>query len=745
MILEGITYGILQSSLLGSSDRLSTWHSNQFDMTQFPTDLPEFDNIIFHFDGNNNDLDDIAGLPMAALIARSAVLEEKTTFFYGNNLSEPNIDSHVAAMRQSAAFAEKLGIDTHSYQDDIDETTSELVAILDSGQKVLVLEGGPMEATYRAIEQTAAENRGNITLISHGEWNEIRDVGTRPGGGRPRTWSDLRNDFPEIEQLEIRNQNNGVDNDRGFNSYKWDWLDDTNSPVLQEARDNMRNASVKYNDPSDAGMLFYAITGQENGNPDNVKDFFDNNPPTFVPSVPVPISEPDVIPDPALSEPVFLTQNGQLIIEAESAELNGDWKTVTIGDDTSLLWDPDSSSYNTVPVGQMLTYQFQTDEAGVYNIASHSGRVKAAMGAEDRYINGVGGEERSDTGNDIYVSIINANTGSVVQTPTKLFTALGSADETLMWGTRFDSNGQTASAHVNLDANTQYRLEISGRSDGYALDRITLSNDGVLTDLESPQSPLKADVPAPDPDPIPTPEPIPTPDPEPILTPDPEPAPDPIPEPPTADQLLTLALVNAEIDEITAGFEDLTINSEISLDSVGFSQYNLVALINPDHPDASAVKSITFEASSGDGTLQSQRTENVAPYALFGDIGGDFSGQSLSIGDMTINATAHSKRGGKGAVLDILSLDYSVVDTASVQASVMSDFDALEVFSDHNCMMLIADCVEHSTTETQALIETQALGSGQQTGQHEVGVNGQGLTDGTMALTLDLAINPSGA
>ncbi|MEL7509963.1 MAG: hypothetical protein AAFN42_21745, partial [Cyanobacteria bacterium J06554_1] len=65
LILEGITYAIVQSSLQESGDRLSTWHSNQLDMTQFPTDLPDFDAIVFHFDGNNNDLDDIAGLPMA--------------------------------------------------------------------------------------------------------------------------------------------------------------------------------------------------------------------------------------------------------------------------------------------------------------------------------------------------------------------------------------------------------------------------------------------------------------------------------------------------------------------------------------------------------------------------------------------------------------------------------------------------------------------------------------------------------
>ncbi|MEO0435169.1 MAG: hypothetical protein AAF151_26135, partial [Cyanobacteria bacterium J06656_5] len=214
-------------------------------MKNFPKDLSKFDAITFHFDGNNNDLDDIAALPMAASIAKSAGLEKKISFFYGNNLSEPSNGQRVKAMRESAAFAEKLGIDTHSYQDGIQKTTNELVKILDSGKKVLAIEGGPMEAIYRAIAQTSPKNRDNITLISHGTWNEVRDVGTRPGGGKPRTWEDLRKDFPQVERIEIRDQNNGSNNNKGFNSFKWNWLDNTKNPVLQEARDKMKNAGAK--------------------------------------------------------------------------------------------------------------------------------------------------------------------------------------------------------------------------------------------------------------------------------------------------------------------------------------------------------------------------------------------------------------------------------------------------------------------------------------------------------------------
>ena len=41
----------------------------------------QFDKIVFQFDGNNNDVDDISALPVAAMLTNSSGLEDKTTFF----------------------------------------------------------------------------------------------------------------------------------------------------------------------------------------------------------------------------------------------------------------------------------------------------------------------------------------------------------------------------------------------------------------------------------------------------------------------------------------------------------------------------------------------------------------------------------------------------------------------------------------------------------------------------------------
>ena len=447
--------------------------------------MGQFDHIVSHFDGNNNDKDDIAALPVAALLTNAASFEDKSTFFYSNNLGEPNShNDRLEVMRESAAFAEKLGIQTYDYQANTDAATAALVDILDSGQKVLAIEGGPMEAIYRALSQTSVENRQNVTLISHSSWNENRDVASRPGVDDVHTWKDIKNDFPEVETIDISDQNNGHNNDKGFNNANWTWLDETTDPLLQEARALMENAGNKVNDPSDAGMHFYALTGNQKGVPQDVKALFEQNPPSLEMSsipTPTPTSEP--------GDSLFLAENGQLVLEAESAELTGDWQLVTVQGETSVLWDTNKSSYGKVPVGQTLTYQFETDEAGSYRLALHSGRIKDVMNSSDRY-NGAG-KERTDTGNDVYVSIVNAETDAVVQKPTKLFTGLGHSDRELKWGFTFDANHKQSRSTVPLEADTQYRLEITGRSDGYALDRITLSNSQVLKNADIPESPVK--------------------------------------------------------------------------------------------------------------------------------------------------------------------------------------------------------------------------------------------------------------
>ncbi|MGF1523732.1 MAG: G8 domain-containing protein [Leptolyngbyaceae cyanobacterium] len=172
--------------------------------------------------------------------------------------------------------------------------------------------------------------------------------------------------------------------------------------------------------------------------------------------------------------------------------------------------------------------------------------------------------------------------------------------------------------------------------------------------------------PTPSPDPTPIPDPEPSPDPAPSV-PQPEPTPEPAPQPqpaPTPDQpLLRLALVDAATDQVVKGYEDLGATSAIDLNSLDLTQFSLAAQINPKHSAASSVKSVRFESSLG------SRTENVAPYALFGDNKGDFRGKALTLGNYRIKATAFTARGGKGDAIATSNIQYTVTaDPVSASA-----------------------------------------------------------------------------
>lgn len=73
-----------------------------------------------------------------------------------------------------------------------------------------------------------------------------------------------------------------------------------------------------------------------------------------------------------------------------------------------------------------------------------------------------------------------------------------------------------------------------------------------------------------------------------------------------------------------------------------------------------------FESTLGN------RTENVRPYALFGDnTKGDFFGKAIKTGSFSLEATAYTKKGGKGEAIATAELDYTIIDQAQPQRQMM--------------------------------------------------------------------------
>lgn len=219
---------------------------------------------IWHHDGDVFDRDDIASLAVNALYIDRVGLQGRATIAYNNNLAGGSDVDQIADMRASAGFAATLGIDTLDYEADEAGTTAALAAIIEAGGPVVSFEGGPMEAIYRVLAAVSYPNLQNVTLVSHSSWNE------NSSWDGSRTWADLQADFPTVTYVEIADQN------AGFFSDLWNWLDETDVVKFQLARNAMYGAGGKVNDASDSGMTFWHLTGREDGTPLDAKVYLES-------------------------------------------------------------------------------------------------------------------------------------------------------------------------------------------------------------------------------------------------------------------------------------------------------------------------------------------------------------------------------------------------------------------------------------------------------------------------------------
>ncbi|MEM8597460.1 MAG: hypothetical protein AAGF76_13455, partial [Pseudomonadota bacterium] len=482
-----------------------------------------FEQVVFHFDGNNNDPDDIAALPIAALIAKAAGIEDQTTFLYSNNRFEDSVAWQAEAMEEAGAFASRLGIDTRSYETEADLAQAELVSIMDSGEQVLILEGGPMTATYEALQRVSPANLANITLVSHSGWNEEQGV----------PWETLKAEFPTVTFLEIVDRNGFTRPTAnvpgsGFKSKWWEWLDESDDPVIQEANAIMELAngpggapqlSGKMNpyyydisyDASDAAMLLWALTEDDPSARLNPRDAE-----AFIAAGQSLVVEPE--PQTARDYDVHAIVEKRAVLEAEDGlrvlddskpawaafadlwTVTTDFLGVEIDDFSGegVLWRDDARDRIVPAKGQTyvqkewihqtspMAYTFKIEEG------DPSGKYYVGL----RMIKPEGmGVDAGDAGNDVYfasaaggpvinnkVAIADVSTGGQLEW-SKVY-ANGRGEETgfdgggldpLTWSWAIQEEGQNGS-FLSIDVPSGYvgewTIYVAGRSEKVAIDQI---------------------------------------------------------------------------------------------------------------------------------------------------------------------------------------------------------------------------------------------------------------------------------
>lgn len=293
-------------------------------------------NIALGFDGNVKDLDDASAVVVSALYAKAAGM--MPTFFINNNIIAPDPNEKTVHngtpqtewMRRSGEFVQSLGFEVYDYSRNPVAASDALSGMIEDGP-TLYLMGGPAGTIYQALGGARPGTRDNLGIISHSWANN-----TGGGFNNGPTITDVLTDYSMVEYKKIFDQNGG-DGPRplGFNSGLWEWMDDVSNPDISAARSIMNSlgGSRLPNDPSDAGMMHYLLTGQERANPLDARDYLlprlngiTPPPPMEDPPSPPPASEPPL--PPVEEDPPSETS---YTFRASDLRLGGGYRRETIG------------------------------------------------------------------------------------------------------------------------------------------------------------------------------------------------------------------------------------------------------------------------------------------------------------------------------------------------------------------------------------------------------------------------------
>ncbi|WBC16728.1 carbohydrate-binding protein [Micromonospora sp. WMMA1998] len=225
-------------------------------------------------DGNYHDRDDIGASAMTlALLAEKGQQSRLVHWDYNSHLGSSTASWERDMVTATEGVAGRFGYDVagifRNSQTNLDGAVSHLRAAVDSstaGNTLCLVGAGPMGVVYRALQGSNSAARQHVTLISHSDWNNNHD-------DDDNRWNlaDIRRDFPQVEYKRIPDQNAGLGT--GGGEGKWAWMADNSDQRLRYVHNVVNNIMNKKGDVSDAGMMYYLITGDDSGNANKLRTF----------------------------------------------------------------------------------------------------------------------------------------------------------------------------------------------------------------------------------------------------------------------------------------------------------------------------------------------------------------------------------------------------------------------------------------------------------------------------------------
>ena len=248
-----------------------------------PAPVDGIGRIALSADGNQHDEDDWASAPMTlAILAQRGLQPNVVNYIYNNHIWD-SAPEHRKNMTESVlGGGQRFAFDTSRFYDGADSAglaagvaalTAEINASRPGNELTIVL-AGPMETTWMALDAAAPDARKHVKCVSHGEGTFNQTHGKTDHGGH--TYDDVIDLGCQRVQIPDQNGNLGP-----TNMSDWNYLRDGDAAMNWLYS---RLELAEKGDVSDAGMIYFVITGNEQVTRSELRDFLTG--PRAQPSVP---------------------------------------------------------------------------------------------------------------------------------------------------------------------------------------------------------------------------------------------------------------------------------------------------------------------------------------------------------------------------------------------------------------------------------------------------------------------------
>lgn len=239
-------------------------------------------------DGNIHDQDDFGATPVSlAILAKSGLQSKLVHYDYSSHIGESTANGE-EQMRISALGAQsRFGFNRSVFFDDIANiggavnNLKNAINASSAGNRLFVILAGPSEVLWRGMNAADQNKRTFVTVISHSFFNEFHanDAHTgQPNHGQPnhrrlrRTITNVRNLGASFRRIANQNDywNTHLGGRGSFGALSW--MENHQDENLRWVFTRIRRSGRA--DYSDAGMVYFLITGDDTANTAAQRNFF---------------------------------------------------------------------------------------------------------------------------------------------------------------------------------------------------------------------------------------------------------------------------------------------------------------------------------------------------------------------------------------------------------------------------------------------------------------------------------------